>query len=122
LPATSAQLSTLGATSMSQVSGVGYYANTFQLPADWTAGTDGAFLQFAHGNGDMVVAVTVNGHQIGQVNQVTNTVDIGAYLKAGANTVQVKVDTNLGNRVGRTAQSYGLTGVTFTPYTEVPVG
>lgn len=121
LPATSAQLSALGATSMSQVSGVGYYTNTFQLPAAWTAGTDGALLQLAHGNGDMVVAVTVNGNEISQVNQVTNTVDIGAYLKPGANTVQVKLDTNLGNRVGKTAQSYGLNGVTFTPYTQVTI-
>lgn len=73
------------------------------------------------GGADMVVAVTVNGHQIGQINQVTDTVDAGPYLTAGSNTIQVKLDTDLGNRVGRTAQSYGLTGVTFQPYTDAVI-
>jgi hypothetical protein len=120
LPATSAQLSALGATSMSQVSGVGYYSNTLQLPSTWTPGSDGAYLQLAHGNGDMIVGVTVNGHDAGPVSQITSTVDIGRYLQPGSNTIQVKVDTNLGNKVGRATQSYGLTGVTFEPYATVP--
>ena len=117
LPATTSQLATLGAAGMSQVSGIGYYTNTFQLSSDWQKGVAGAYLQFAHGS-DMVVAVTVNGHEINDINQITNTVDIGPYLQPGTNGVQVKLDTLLGNRVGRATQSYGLTGVTFQPYTD----
>jgi len=121
LPATSAQLAALGVSSMSQVSGIGRYSTTFQLPASWNAGADGALLSFTHGNGDMVVAVTVNGHTIDTVDQATSTVDAGPYLQAGANTIEVKMDTNLGNRVGRATQTYGLTGVSFQPYTETAV-
>lgn len=105
---------------MSQVSGIGRYSNTFQLPASWT-GADGALLSLTHGNGDMVVAVTVNGHTVNTIDQVTNTVDVGPYLQSGANTIVVKLDTNLGNRVGRATQTYGLMGATFQPYTETAV-
>lgn len=119
LPATSAQLSALGVSSMSQVSGRGYYTNTFSLPSSWNR-NDGAELSFAHGS-DMITAVTVNGHTISQVNQITDTVDVGRYLRAGSNTVVVKLDSLFGNRVGRATQSYGLTGVTFTPYVDVPL-
>lgn len=120
LPATSAQLAALGVTSMSQISGTGDYSDTFQLPTSWNA-EDGAELTFAHGQ-DMITSVTVNGHTISAVNQVTDTVDVGQYLRAGSNTVEVKLDSLLSNRVGnRSSVSYGLTGVTFTPYVEVPI-
>jgi len=69
----------------------------------------------------MVVAVTVNGHTIDTIDQATSTVDAGPYLQAGANTIEVKIDTNLGNRVGRATQTYGLTGVSFQPYSETAV-
>jgi hypothetical protein len=82
---------------------------------------DGALLSFTHSNGDMVVAVTVNGHPIDTIDQVTSTVDAGPYLQPGANTIEVKIDTNLGNRIGRATQTYGLTGVSFQPYTETAV-
>jgi hypothetical protein len=121
LPATSAQLTALGVTSMSQVSGTGNYSNTFQLPATWKPGADGALLQLAHGNGDMITAVTVNGHTTAPVSQITNTTDIGSYLRPGTNTIQVKVDTNLGNRVARATQSYGLTAVTLEPYATISI-
>lgn len=104
---------------MSQVSGIGEYSDTFQLPSTWTS-QDGADLRFAHGS-DMITAVTINGHTVGPVDQVTDTVDAGRYLHAGSNSIEVKLDSLFGNRVGRTTQAYGLTGVTFTPYVEVPV-
>ena len=122
LPATAEQLATLGVTSMSQVSGIGYYRNTFQIPRDWRRQADGADLVFGHGNGDEVVAVTVNGRRIDTINQITRLVDIGRHLRAGSNTIEVELDTNLGNRVGRATQSYGLTSVKFLPYSETPIG
>ncbi|MDQ7909031.1 glycosyl hydrolase [Phytohabitans sp. ZYX-F-186] len=122
LPATAEQLTALDVTGMGQVSGIGRYTNTFQLPRDWDKRTDGANLVLGHGNGDQITAVTVNGHRITTIDQITNAVDIGPYLRAGANTIQVQVDSNLGNRVGRTAQSYGLTSVAFQPYTDAPLG
>jgi hypothetical protein len=120
LPATSSQLAALGVASMAQVSGIGYYHTTFRLPADWQPGVDGAYLQFAHG-ADMVVAVTVNGHPVGQINQITDAVDAGPYLKPGTNAIEVQLDSQFGNRVGKPAQSYGLTGVTFQPYVDAAI-
>lgn len=119
LPATSSQLNELGVKSMAQVSGIGYYRNTFHLPSSWNSNADGAYLVFGHGNGDMVVAVTVNGEKIGTINQVTDRVDVGSYLRPGQNSLVVEINTNLGNRVGnRGTQNYGLTGVQFQPYTD----
>jgi len=119
LPTTSLQLNELGVKSMAQVSGIGYYRNTFQLPSNWSSNVDGAYLILGHGNGDMVVAVTVNGEKIGTINQVTDKVDVGSYLRPGQNSVVVEINTNLGNRVGdRGTQNYGLTGVRFLPYTD----
>jgi len=77
LPAISSPLAALGVSSMNQVSGIGRYSTTFQLPASWNAGADGALLSFTHGTGDMVVAVTINGHTIGTIDQVTSTADAG---------------------------------------------
>jgi len=120
LPATAEQLGAIGVESMQQVSGIGYYRNRFELPANWSSG-NGAYLALGHGNGDMVVAVTVNGERIGVVNQITDVVDLGSHLQTGENTLEVEINTNLGNRVGRTPQTYGLTDVQFRPYTEVTV-
>jgi len=119
LPATAEQLARIGVEGMQQVSGIGYYRTSFELPADWADG-DGAYLAFAHGNGDMVVAVTVNGQRLAAINQVTNRIDAGSYLKAGENSVVVEINTNLSNRVGgRGQQTFGLTSVQFEPYTDV---
>jgi hypothetical protein len=121
LPATSEQLAALGVTGMNQVSGIGRYKNTIELPASWRKHADGGYLVFGHGNGDMVVAVTINGIRIETINQVTRSVDIGPYLRAGPNSVEVEINTNLGNRVGRGTQNYGLTSVGFQPYTDTGV-
>ncbi len=115
LPATATQLSSLGVSSMSDVSGTGMYTDRFRLPKTWKSGRDGAYLQFAHGVG-MVVAVAINGHKIGNIDPMTDRVDAGPSLRPGANTIQIKLDSLLGNRVGRPRQTYGLMGVKLIPY------
>jgi len=57
----------------------------------------------------------------GHIDQITNTVDARPYLRAGTNPIQVQLDSQPGNRVGRSAQSYGLTGVTFQPHVDAPI-
>jgi hypothetical protein len=97
LPATSQQLATLGVKSMSSVSGIGYYSKTFALPADWNQNM-GAYMRFEHG-ADMITEVTVNDNRIDNINQLTNAVDVGAYLKSGSNNLAIKLDTTLKNRI-----------------------
>jgi hypothetical protein len=46
----------------------------------------GSYLFIAHGS-DMVVAATVNGHTVSTINQITDIIDIGPYLRAGTNTL-----------------------------------
>jgi hypothetical protein len=97
LPAASQQLSTLGVKSMSNVSGIGYYSKTFALPADWNQSM-GAYMRFEHG-ADMITEVSVNESRIDNINQLTNAVDVGAYLKSGNNNLAIKLDTTLKNRI-----------------------
>jgi hypothetical protein len=118
---------------MSQVSGVGTYSTSFTLPASWTS-ADGAYLQLAHNVlYDMVTGVTINGHELPPGNQFTDTADLGPYLKAGTNTLTVRLDTTFNNRVqatggggsslggGGSAESYGLTGAQLVPYVVTPL-
>ena len=135
LPASPAQLSALGVTSMSQVSGIGTYATTFTLPASWSA-ADGAYLRLAHHvASDIVTGVTVNGRQLPAGNQFSDTFDLGPYLTAGRNTLTVRLDSTLNNRViaaggGGTGlglggssgpQPYGLTGAELISYVSTPL-
>jgi len=96
LPATKAQIESLGVDAMNHVSGIGIYTTTFTLPQLWNADT-GALLQLTHG-ADMVVEVMVNNHRIDDVNQLTNRVDVGAYLTEDQNTLMVKLDSTLKHR------------------------
>ena len=74
--------------------------------------------------------VTVNGQQV-TINQISAQGDVGSYLKAGANTITVRVATTLNNRLadldGDVAnrgivQPYGLVGpVRLTPYSQATV-
>ncbi|RMB84878.1 glycosyl hydrolase [Streptomyces shenzhenensis] len=118
LPATSAQLTRLGVDSMSEVSGIGRYSTTFTLPKTWRSNV-GALLELAHGD-DLVAEVRINGALIDDVDQFTDTIDVGGLLQAGRNALEVKLDTTLGHRTGATtsSQTYGLTAVTLTPYVE----
>lgn len=106
---------------MANVSGVGTYTATIMLQA-----ATSAYLSLGSvGAGS--ARVTVNGTDIGPVNQVDPVVDLGRTLKAGANVITVTVATTLQNRLRATrpdvytqpAQDYGLIGpVTITPYVD----
>ena len=72
----------------------------------------------------------VNGRTI-PIDQISAEVDIGPYLKAGQNSIAVRVATTLNNRLARidddvatrgVVQPYGLVGpVRLTPYGTVAV-
>jgi hypothetical protein len=119
LPASKEQLKTLGVGSMSNVSGIGTYSTTFiTLPSDWNSNT-GAYMHFEHG-ADMVVEVVLNDHLIDDVNQLTNTVDAGAYVTTGRNTLMVKLDTTLKHR--KDLESPGDSGPMGAPQGGMPDG
>ncbi len=118
LPLTAEQLETLGVTSAADISGIGRYRTSFTRPTGWK---DAAVeLRMEHGT-DMPVDVRVNGKLIDDIDQDTTTVDITALLRQGRNTVEIKLDTTLGNRTGRTDDDYGLTSVVLTPYVVSPI-
>ncbi|WP_270739754.1 glycosyl hydrolase [Massilioclostridium coli] len=117
-------------TSMRDVSGIGYYTKTFTLPEDWDS-SKGAVVTFAHDE-DMVTKVTVNDTTIDKIDSINEVVDIGNYLKPGENTIQIKLDTTVKNRISLETgyvdspwvtesrdTDYGLTSVVLKPYTEV---
>jgi hypothetical protein len=108
---------------LADVSGVGRYTASLTLPASWRA-ADGAYLDLGSiGAGS--AHVSVNGQDLGPVNQVHPVIDLGATLRPGGNTLMVTVATTLLNRLRVTrptvytqpSQDYGLIGpVTITPY------
>ncbi len=127
LPVTSEQLSTLGVDSMENIIGIGTYCTTFELPENWDT-TQGYLLNFHHNN-DMVTEVIVNGQKLPAIDQSKDSVDIGAYLTAGQNTISVKLVSTMINRIiyenpnsqysNSKNQSFGLLDVTLTPYKQV---
>ena len=82
----------------------------------------------------------INGTEV-KANQIDTVIDIGPYVKAGDNTVEVEVATTLNNKLkklydvsSRTLDYYGLIGsggtstkdglggvVTVTPYRIYPI-
>jgi hypothetical protein len=110
---------------LADVSGIGAYTASITLPSNWHA-ADGAYLDLGSiGAGS--AHVSVNGHDLGPVNQVHPVVDLGGELHPGANTLTVTVATTLLNRLRVTRptvytqprQDYGLIGpVTITPYVD----
>jgi hypothetical protein len=110
---------------LEDVSGVGTYTATITLPRDWP-GADGAYLNLGSiGAGS--THVSVNGKDLGPVNQISPVIDLGTALKPGANVLTVTVATTLMNRLRVTRptvytqprQDYGLLGpVTITPYVD----
>ncbi|MCD8023625.1 MAG: hypothetical protein LUF30_11860, partial [Lachnospiraceae bacterium] len=135
--ATEEQLDNLGVESMQYVSGVGYYTNTFSLPDGWDE-TTGAVLVLEYSQ-VMVTEVTVNGTTIRGINNASDQVDIGAYLQTGENTITVKIDSPMYNRMrgeeriaimdtsgmnmtGQEPIDTGLLSVTLNPYTMVELG
>ena len=108
---------------LQNASGLGTYSTTFNLPA-----LSGAMLSL--GEVFDTFTVTVNGHAVA-VHQLSAETDIGPYLKAGENTIVVRVATTLNNRLAKIdtevanrglIQPYGLVGpVRLMPYATAPV-
>jgi hypothetical protein len=103
--------------------GRGTYRTTIELPA-----TGGAYLDL--GTVVDTFRVTVNGRALAPVDyQDPSRIDLGGYLQAGANRIEVRVATPLRNAVraatgsgGAALATYGLVGpVRLTPYGEAAV-
>ena len=77
------------------VSGVGTYTTTFTLPEDWSADANAAYFNVDSVNGG-TVRLTVNG-QNAYIDMESCTADITKYVKAGENTIEVRVTTSLWN-------------------------
>ncbi len=114
---------------LQDVSGTGVYTTTVELPGGWSGGR-GAWLDL----GAVVdtAVVTVNGTRLDPVDpQDTSRIDLGGALRAGTNTIEVRVASTLFNAVrvapgtgaaARARQQYGLLGpVVLTPYGEAQV-
>jgi alpha-L-rhamnosidase len=107
---------------LKDASGLGTYTTTFNLPATWTS-ANGATLSL--GEVFDTFTVSVNGRTI-LMDQLSAEGDVGSYLRAGPNTIVVRVATTLNNRLARIdedvanrglVQPYGLVGpVRLTPY------
>jgi len=78
------------------VSGVGRYTTTVKMDANWSK-DQGAILDFGKVRGTL--RLYVNGKQTPPVNQFTMQTDIGPYLQAGDNQIEVVVATTLNNRL-----------------------
>jgi hypothetical protein len=112
---------------LQNTSGIGTYTTTFDLPARWS-GNDGARLSL--GEVFDTFTLTVNGQPV-PIDQIGAEGDLGPYLKAGRNTLVVRVATTLNNRLAKIdddvanrglVQPYGLVGpVVLTPYAQAVV-
>ena len=100
-------------------SGIGTYATEWTLPVGWAGEHVILDLNALFGS----FTVTVNGKALPFVDQIARKADIGAYLQEGTNRIQIRVATNLSNRLrtldpalkDRARQPYGLIGpVTLT--------
>ena len=113
--------------SLQNSSGIGVYTTNFDLPTDWTT-AHGARLSL--GEVFDTFTVTINNNPV-SIDQISAEGDIGAYLKAGRNTIVVRVATTLNNRLVKLdddvakrgiTQPYGLVGpVVLTPYAQATV-
>jgi hypothetical protein len=112
---------------LANASGIGTYTTTVTLPASWNS-THGATLRL--GQVTDTFALTVNGQPV-SIDLVSATADIGTALRAGANTIAVRVATTYNNRLAAldpavrnrgVIQTYGLVGpVVLTPYRQAVV-
>ncbi|PYH34346.1 uncharacterized protein BO87DRAFT_308478 [Aspergillus neoniger CBS 115656] len=83
-------------TSLTNVSGIGYYSTTFDWPPEATNGTvSGAIIDL----GPIVhtARVTINGHVLPPGEITWAKWDIGQFIRRGRNSVEVVVSTTLGN-------------------------
>ena len=112
---------------LQNASGIGTYTTTFELPSTWN-GANGAVLSL--GEVFDTFTVTVNGQAVA-LDQIGAEGEIGPYLKAGKNTLEVRVATTLNNRLAQIddevkarglIQPYGLVGpARLTPYGKATV-
>jgi hypothetical protein len=112
---------------LQNASGIGTYTATVDLPTGWS-GAHGAVLSL--GEVFDTFTLTVNGKGV-PIDQISAVADIGSYLKAGRNTITVRVATTLNNRLANLdetvaarglVQLYGLVGpVMLTPYGQATV-
>jgi hypothetical protein len=112
---------------LEHASGMGTYTTTVDLPAGWSS-ANGATLSL--GEVFDTFTLTVNGKEV-PVAQISAAADIGPYLKAGRNTLAVRVTTTYNNRLSvldpgvanrEFVEMYGLVGpVVLTPYGQATV-
>ncbi len=108
-------------------SGLATYTTTFDLPSNWPA-ANGAKLSLGEVFDSFTLAIN---NQAVPIDQIGAEADIGPYLKAGRNTIAVRVATTLNNRLAALdedvanrglVQPYGLVGpVQLTPYAQAVV-
>jgi len=112
---------------LQNASGLATYSTDFDLPSDWST-LMGARLSL--GEVFDSFTLTVNGQAV-PIDQIGAEADLGPYLKAGRNTIAVRVATTLNNRLAKLdddvanrglVQPYGLVGpVVLTPYGQAVV-
>lgn len=101
-------------------SGTAVYSTKLDVGPAWTGGT-GAYLDLGQVLG--TAQVSVNGRQLPALDQVgTGRIDLGGYLNAGSNTIEVRIATPVNNAGFGTKDAYGLVGpVTLTPYGQASI-
>lgn len=107
---------------LKKAAGVAVYTSSFELEKGWAQG-QGAYLDFSDISD--VGRLFVNGTEV-PMNQLSLRVDIGSYLTAGTNTIEVEVSSNMANVMFGTSPNntyaFGIIGdVTLTPYTQTEV-
>ena len=113
-----------------EVSGVGYYTNSFTLPEDWDTQKNALVFDAESLNGG-TAALWVNGVKA-SINMNNGEADISDYVQPGENTIEVRVTSSLKNQMivqkysgwfgPQSPDAYGMTGeTTLTAYTKVTV-
>ena len=97
-------------------SGTGTYTKTIQAPADWFK--KGAHLWIDLGDVKNLAEVTVNGKPLGILWKTPFRVDVTSALKAGANTLEIKVtdlwvNRLIGDQQPNVTQKYTYTAQQF---------
>jgi hypothetical protein len=93
-------------------SGIGTYAKTIEAPADWFK--TGAKLWLDLGDVKNLAEVSVNGRTLGILWKTPFRVDVTSALKAGANTLEVKVANLWVNRLIGDQQPGAVKRYTYT--------
>jgi hypothetical protein len=99
-------------SSLTNVSGRGYYSTDFQWPPSGSIGTDtlGAFIDL--GAIIHTAQVTINGQTLAPMDIAWARADIARYLVNGSNSIEVVVSTPLGNALRSVWDSIEYSGKT----------